>query len=64
MGKGFTYTAVEWREQNTVITKGEEMCQEILVLIDVGAWPELEDTLPHRPGPALPWSLFPAALPI
>ncbi|XP_052036005.1 CD177 antigen-like [Apodemus sylvaticus] len=36
LGKGFSYTAVEWKEQNTVITKGEEMCQEILVLIDVG----------------------------
>ncbi|XP_031241535.1 CD177 antigen-like isoform X2 [Mastomys coucha] len=36
LGRDLSNTAVEWREHNTVITKGEEMCQEILLLIDVG----------------------------
>lgn len=46
LGRDLSNTVVEWREHNTVITKGEEMCQEILLLIDVGACSEFEEPIP------------------
>ena len=64
-GQNFIKEAIEWNVDMTASENGHKlMCQETLLLLDVGAWPELEDTPPHWPGPALPWSLFPAALPI
>lgn len=42
-GQNFTKAAIEWPENTTVSIHGDRlMCQETLVLIDVGAWSELE----------------------
>ena len=42
LGSDLARNEVEWIELKTVETSGEEMCQEIFLLIDVGACSELE----------------------
>lgn len=65
-GIGFTKTAVEWKSFENNIGAPKEICQETLLLIDVGAWAQLETTVLHKAGhiPALesmPYSFCPQA---
>ena len=55
LGSGFTKTAVEWKSFENKEGRPEEICQETLLIIDVGAWSELErhTPTPARPSPAL-----------
>lgn len=42
VGSGFAEKAVEWTPLSSQVCEPDEICQETLLLIDVGTWAELE----------------------
>ena len=53
LGSGFTKSEIKWISPGTTETAPEEICQETLLLIDVGECYELEGHTPI-PGQAQP----------
>lgn len=42
VGSGFAKEVVEWTAPLSQVCEADEICQETLLLIDVGTWAELE----------------------
>lgn len=59
--ENLTQVPIGWTMSNTVICEAGQVCQETLLLIDVGAWTEVEDKhLSQVPGSSLhPTGFFP-----
>lgn len=63
-GSNLTKEAVDWVEKLTVSSDAlMVMCQETLLLIDVGACSEMEGHSCTCPGPTLSWIISPTVLP-
>ena len=60
LGTGLAKEAVEWSALSTKVCEPKELCQETLLLIDVGVWDETRAALLHQASTALPWVLCPA----